>query len=86
MTVTLPPLVRWSPNPLRYLGHWLPFILTYQVGNRWPLVAPRELPFTAADRLIPFVPELLPVYVAYLPFYWWTVTRARTDREVNELF
>lgn len=86
MTLALPPLVRWSPNPLRYLLYWIPFIVTYQLVNRWPLVPPRELPLTALDRLVPFVPELLPLYVAYLPFYWWTVARARTDREVNELF
>jgi membrane-associated phospholipid phosphatase len=50
------------------------------------LVEPRELTWSWADRAIPFVPALLPVYVAYLAFYWWTVARARNDSEVNWLF
>jgi hypothetical protein len=84
--IRLPLLIRHSPSGLRYFLYWAPFIATYQLVNRWPLVAPHELPFTWVDRLIPFVPALLPLYVAYLPVYWWTVRRLENDREVNHLF
>lgn len=86
MTWRLPALLRWSANPLWLLVYWTPLVLVYQVVNRVPLVAPRELAFTALDDLVPFVPALLPLYVAYLPFYWWTGIRMRTDRELNEFF
>jgi membrane-associated phospholipid phosphatase len=69
-----------------YWVYWAPFILTYQVVNRWPIVDPIELPFTWADRLIPFVSALLPVYVAYIPFYWLTVWRSQSDVELNRIF
>lgn len=69
-----------------YFLYWAPFIATYQLVNRWPLLAPRELPYSWVDQLIPFVPALLPLYVAYIPFYWWTVARLENDREVNRIF
>jgi hypothetical protein len=84
--IRLPPIIRWTGNKLMYLLYWAPFIITYQITNRWPPLEPRELPFTSLDRIIPFTPEALPIYVAYIPFYWWTVARARNDREVNWLF
>lgn len=69
-----------------YLLYWAPFIAVYQLTNRFPLVEPHELPYTALDRLVPFVPALLPLYVAYIPFYWWTVVRSETDRALNRVF
>ncbi len=29
---------------------------------------------------------MLPVYVAYLPFYWWTVSRSEDDLQANRIF
>lgn len=84
--VRLPALLRLSPTGLTYWIYWAPFIGTYQAINRWPLFAPIELPFTPLDRLVPFVPDLLPLYVAYLPFYWLTVWRSENDRELNRIF
>jgi membrane-associated phospholipid phosphatase len=69
-----------------YFVYWGPFIALYQITNRWPLREPMELSFTALDRAIPFVPELLPVYVAYIPFYWWTIARSEDDRQLNRMF
>jgi membrane-associated phospholipid phosphatase len=69
-----------------YVVYWAPFIAVYQIVNRYPIVEPRALDFTWVDRAIPFVPAVLPVYVAYLAFYWWTVARAQNDREANWLF
>jgi membrane-associated phospholipid phosphatase len=85
-TIRLPVVIRRAATPLPYLLYWAPFIAAYQLTNRFPAVAPGELPFTALDRLLPFVPALLPVYVAYIPLYWWTVWRSANDREVNRLF
>jgi membrane-associated phospholipid phosphatase len=86
MTLRLPGLVRRSPTGLAYFAYWAPYVAAYQILNRWPPSVPRELPFTWLDRLVPFVPALLPVYVAYLPLYWWTVFRSANDREVNQIF
>jgi len=44
------------------------------------------LSFTALDRAIPFVPSLLPLYVGYLAYYFWSVARLENDREVNRVF
>lgn len=81
----LPALLRCPANPLMLYVYWGPFIALYQLTNRFPLLSPRELPYTWADRLIPFVPELLPLYVAYIPFFWWTVVRSANDRELNRI-
>lgn len=82
----LPALIarpRWA---LVYFLLWGPYIAIYQLTNRWPVRDPLVLPFTALDRALPFVPELLPVYVAYIPFYFWTVARSENDRQVNRIF
>ena len=82
----LPALVAWSRYKLMYLVYWTPFIALYQLSNRWPIFTPHQLPLTQLDRLVPFVPELLPIYVGYIPLYWWTVARLENDREVNRIF
>lgn len=84
--VRLPMAVRRSRSGLVYFVYWAPFIASYQLVNRYPLVTPQELPFGAIDRLIPFVPAFLPLYVAYLPLYWWTVVRLKSDDDVNRIF
>ncbi len=83
---TFPALVRRQTNPLVYVLLWGPFIAAYQIVNRFPLREPIILDFSWADRSVPFVPEFLPLYVAYLPLYWWTVCRSENDREVNRIF
>ncbi len=82
----LPPLIRRQRWALAYLIIWIPYIGIYQVVNRFPLREPIELSFSWIDAQIPFLPELLPVYVAYLPFYLWTVARSENDREANRIF
>jgi hypothetical protein len=82
----LPALLRRARNPLWYFVYWAPFIALYQLTNRVPLFEPRELPYTALDRLVPFVPALLPLYVAYIPFYWWTIVRSESDAALNRTF
>lgn len=85
-TFRLPALVRRSPSGLMYWVYWAPFLALYQLTNRWPVFTPTELPYTRLDALVPFVPELLPIYVGYLPLYWWTVIRSENDREVNRIW
>jgi hypothetical protein len=82
----LPPIIRCHDVALIYLLIWTPYIAVYQALNRWPLRTPFTLPFTWADHLVPFVPALLPVYIAYLPFYFLTVARSENDREANRVF
>jgi membrane-associated phospholipid phosphatase len=69
-----------------YWVYWAPFIAVYQATNRWPLVPPVELPMTWIDRAVPFVPALIPLYVAYLPLYWTTAIRSEDDVQANRLF
>jgi membrane-associated phospholipid phosphatase len=71
---------------LAYFLPWGPYIAVYQLTNRFPLREPIELPFTVLDSILPFVPQLLPLYVAYIPLFLWTVARAADDREVSRLF
>ena len=82
----LPLLIRRYEWKLAYILAWVPYIALYQITNRWPLFEPTVLPFTALDRAIPFLPELLPIYVSYIPFFFWTVVRSENDREANRAF
>ena len=85
-TIQLPAAISWYSFKPIYLLIWLPYILVYQITNRFPLFEPTTLPLTDLDNAIPFVPQLLPLYVSYLVFYFATVSRMENDREVNRLF
>jgi membrane-associated phospholipid phosphatase len=82
----LPALIRHHRFKLVYVAIWAPYIAAYQLVNRFPLFTPRELPLTSLDRVLPFAPELLPLYVMYIPIYFWTASRIDTDREINRFF
>lgn len=84
--IRLPTLAIWQSRKLGYTLVWAPYILVYQLVNRFPLRDPVELSMTALDRAIPFLPELLPLYVSYLLYYFWTVARLENDREVSRVF
>ncbi len=84
--IRLPLLLRRPKYRLTYALIWLPYIAFYQLVNRFPIFAPRELSMTALDRAVPFVPELLPLYVAYIPFYWWTGARSEDDQTATRFF
>ncbi len=68
-----------------YLLYYAPYIAAYQLSNRFPLFAPQELPFTALDRAIPFLPQLLCLYVSYLIYYFVTVSRMENDVELTRV-
>ena len=82
----LPALIRRYRWTIVYLLVWAPYIAIYQLVNRFPVRTPIELPFGALDRAIPFTPGLLPVYVLYLPFFFWTVARSEDDAAANRIF
>jgi len=84
--IRLPLPFRRPRSALWYALPWAPYVALYQLTNRFPVVEPRELPMTALDTALPFVPELLPLYVAYIPLFWWTVARSRDDREAGLAF
>jgi len=65
---------------------WFPFILTYQITNRFHFIEPRLLKITWMDRMIPFVPWMIPVYVSYLVYTFVVIARSRDDREVKDIF
>lgn len=83
--IRLPILLRRQDHKLVYGLLWLPYILLYQLVNRVPIFEPSVLPMSALDRAIPFVPGLLPVYVSYIPFYWWTVARSEDDETATRI-
>lgn len=83
--IHLPIVLRRQASGLTYGLIWLPYIGVYQLINRFPLFEPRELAMTAVDRAVPFLPELLPLYVAYIPFYWWTVARSEDDEAASRI-
>ena len=84
--IRLPAVISWHSFKPIYLLIWLPYILVYQATNRFPIFEPITLPFTVLDEAIPFIPELLPLYISYLAYYFVTVSRMDNDREVNRLF
>jgi membrane-associated phospholipid phosphatase len=84
--IVLPPLIRRYRWTFTYLLAWAPYIAVYQITNRWLLREPMVLPFTALDEGIPFVPALLPIYVAYIPFFLWTLGRSEDDDAANRIF
>lgn len=84
--IRLPLVLRRPKSRLTYGLIWLPYICFYQLINRFPVFEPRELPMTASDQAVPFVPELLPVYVAYIPFFWWTGARSENDETATRFF
>jgi hypothetical protein len=84
--IRLPVIFRRPRNPLFYIGAWLPYIFVYQATNRFPIIEPRELPYTSVDVLVPFVPALMPLYLLYFPLYWWTAVRSETDEVAMRLF
>ena len=84
--IRLPMALRLPRHRLMFLVLWLPYIGLYQLINRFPVFAPTELPMTALDRAAPFLPELLPLYVAYIPLFWWTLARSENEVVANRIF
>ena len=86
LRVRLPALPLHCAFKPAYMLVWAPYIAAYQLVNRYPVFEPTELSMTWLDRAIPFVPELLPIYVSYLLYYFWTVARLESDRGVSRVF
>jgi membrane-associated phospholipid phosphatase len=86
VTIRLPLVLRRPRYRITYAAIWLPYIALYQIINRFPLFEPRELPLTTLDQAIPFIPALLPLYVAYIPFFWWTGARSEDDDTATRFF
>jgi len=81
--IRLPLILRRPQYRLAYVLMWLPYGAFYELIDRFPIMQPRELSLTALDRAIPFVPSLVPLYVAYIPFDWWTGARSEDDETFN---
>jgi membrane-associated phospholipid phosphatase len=86
MQIRLPLLFQRPSNSLVFTLFWLPYIAVYQLTNRFPLFEPSELHYSAVDRLVPYVPELMPVYLLYLPLFAWSGIRNRTDEDAARFF
>lgn len=86
VVIRLPLILRRPKHRATYALVWLPYILVYQAINRFPLYPPVELPRTSLDHAIPFLPALLPLYVAYIPLFWWTGARSEDDETATRFF
>jgi membrane-associated phospholipid phosphatase len=75
-----------QPFFLNYYLIWTPFILVYQVTNRFHFIEVRQLPMTWLDNAIPFIPWTIPVYISYLVYTFLVISRSRDDNEVREIF
>src|SRR6185369_6327627 len=84
--IRLPLILKRPRHRITYALIWLPYICLYQLINRFPLFEPQALAMTPLEKAIPFVPELLPLYVAYIPFYWWTGARSEDDETATRFF
>ena len=84
--IRLPLILRRPKYRATYALIWLPYIGLYQLINRFPLFEPSLLPMTPLDQAVPFLPELLPLYVAYIPFFWWTGARSEDDETATRFF
>jgi len=84
--IRLPLLFHRPPNPVWYLVLWVPYVALYQLSNRFPVFEPHRLAMSSIDEAIPFMPGLLPLYLSYLPLYWWTGIRSESDERANRLF
>ncbi len=85
-TVWLPLTLSWPPSWIRATVLWLPYILIYELVNRFPVRSPTALEFSIVDRAIPFLPVLLPIYVGYIPFFWWTGIRSPDRESLSQFF
>lgn len=84
--IRLPLALRRPESRFSYGLLWFPYIAVYQIVNRFPVLPPRELAMNWVDHAVPFAPELLPLYVAYIPFFWWTGARSEDDRAATRFF
>lgn len=85
-TLRVPAVVRAYNHPVHYLLAWTPYILAYEIVNHWVVIDPIELTMSALDQAIPFLPELIPIYVLYIPLFWWTASRSENDLVANRFF
>jgi len=79
MRIRLPLLFQRPKNPLKYLVYFVPYVAVYELTNRFPVFAPRELGYGAIDQWLPFVPVFMLVYLLYFPLFWWTGIRSESD-------
>ena len=64
---------------------WTPWLLIYILTNRYHFTDPVELKITWLDRIIPFVPFMVPVYLSYLVCILVFIACLRDEKELNEI-
>jgi len=65
---------------------WTPWLLVYILTNRYHVGDPVQLKITWLDRIIPFVPFMIPVYLSYLVGAFVFIACLRDEKELNEIF
>ncbi|MCP3941885.1 MAG: hypothetical protein GY710_10430 [Desulfobacteraceae bacterium] len=78
--------VKKHKSILNYYILWLPFIIIYQVTNRFHFFEPRQLTMTTLDESIPFLPWTIPIYISYLVYTFIVIARSKDDDEVRDIF
>lgn len=69
-----------------YLTLWTPYILIYQLTNRFHFFEPRYLDFTKIDLAIPFIPEMIFIYVSYLFYVFYFIYTCKNSNELKLIF
>jgi len=65
---------------------WIPYIILYQMTNRFHIFEPKYLAFSWLDNTIPFLPFMIPVYISYLVYVFLTIYRSRNQEEFTSIF
>lgn len=65
---------------------WTPYICIYQITNRCHFFPVHALPMTRMDQAVPFLPFMIPVYISYLFYVFWSIYRVKTPRAFTDIF
>jgi len=78
--------IKKKNNIFYYFLLWTPYILIYQLTNRFNLFEPKYLEFTKIDKAIPFVPEMIFIYISYLVYVFFFIYTCKNSRELKIIF
>jgi membrane-associated phospholipid phosphatase len=78
--------IKKKNNIFYYFILWTPYILIYQLTNRFHFFEPKYLEFTKTDLAIPFIPEMIFIYVSYLFYVFYFIYTCKNTYELKLIF
>lgn len=82
----MPFVLPYKKSFLYILLLWTPYIIIYQVTCRYHLFAVHTLPMAWIDRVIPFWPFMIPVYISYLAYVFFGLYRLNSPEAFTTAF